>query len=54
MPTAENSMTGIALGICLEGYRPIIVHQRVEFSLLSLRANYKSNRKMEIYEWRKK
>ncbi len=36
MPTAENSMTGIALGISLEGYRPIIVHQRVEFSLLSL------------------
>lgn len=36
MPTAENGFTGIALGLAISGYRPIIVHQRVEFSLLSI------------------
>ena len=36
MPTAENSMTGFALGLSISGFKPIIVHQRVEFSLLSL------------------
>ncbi len=36
MPTAENSMTGIAIGVAINGYKPIITHQRVEFSLLSI------------------
>ena len=36
MPTAENSFTGFALGLSLSKFKPIIVHQRVEFSLLSL------------------
>lgn len=36
MPTAENSLTGIALGSALMGMRPIMVHQRVEFSLLAI------------------
>lgn len=36
MPTAENGMTGIGLGLSISGYRPVIVHQRVEFSLLSI------------------
>jgi pyruvate/2-oxoglutarate/acetoin dehydrogenase E1 component len=35
-PTAENGVTGIALGASLVGYRPIITHQRVEFSLLAV------------------
>ncbi len=35
-PTAENAMTGISIGASLLGMRPVIVHQRVEFSLLSL------------------
>ena len=35
-PTAENAMTGIAIGASLVGVKPVIVHQRVEFSLLSL------------------
>ncbi len=35
-PTAENSVTGIALGASLLGIRPIITHQRVEFSLLAI------------------
>jgi pyruvate dehydrogenase E1 component beta subunit len=36
MPTSENSMTGFALGLAISGKKPIIVHQRVEFSLLSM------------------
>ena len=35
-PTAENAMTGIAIGSSLVGIRPVITHQRVEFSLLSI------------------
>ena len=35
-PTAENAMTGIAIGSSLIGLRPVITHQRVEFSLLSM------------------
>jgi pyruvate/2-oxoglutarate/acetoin dehydrogenase E1 component len=35
-PTAENAMTGISIGASLMGIKPVIVHQRVEFSLLSL------------------
>ena len=36
MPTAENGMTGVAIGTALTGMRPIITHQRVEFALLSV------------------
>lgn len=35
MPTCENSFTGFAVGLALEDKKPVIVHQRVEFSLLS-------------------
>ena len=36
MPTAENGMTGIAIGTALGGLKPVISHQRVEFALLSM------------------
>lgn len=36
MPLAENGFTGIAIGAALNGMRPIIVHQRVEFCLLAM------------------
>ena len=36
MPTAENAMTGLAIGSSLNGFIPIISHQRVEFSLLAI------------------
>lgn len=36
MPTAENGMTGIALGATLAGMRPIMVHQRMDFALLAM------------------
>ena len=36
MPLAENGMTGVIIGASLNGYRPILTHQRVEFALLSI------------------
>lgn len=36
MPSSENAMTGIALGAATRGKRPLIVHMRVDFAVLSL------------------
>ena len=36
VPTAENSLTGISIGMATEGYRPVLPHQRVEFALLTI------------------
>jgi len=36
MPLAENAMTGICIGAALTGLRPVLVHQRLDFSLLTL------------------
>lgn len=36
MPLSENGMTGILIGLALSGFRPILVHQRVDFSLLAM------------------
>lgn len=35
-PAAENGMTGIAVGMAISGLRPILVHQRVDFAVLSM------------------
>lgn len=35
IPLAENAMTGVAIGACLKGLRPIITHQRVDFALVA-------------------
>ena len=36
MPLSENGMTGVLIGMALEGFRPILVHQRVDFALLAM------------------
>ena len=36
MPTSEAAMTGIALGASLNGARPIMTHQRLDFFLLTM------------------
>src|SRR5262245_2059529 len=36
MPAAENGMTGIAIGSALVGMRPVLVHQRIDFAILSV------------------
>ena len=36
MPTSENAMTGVAIGASLNGIRPVIIHQRLDFFLLAM------------------
>jgi len=36
MPTSENAMTGVAVGAALNGLRPVLTHQRLDFALLSI------------------
>ena len=36
MPLSENAMTGAAIGAAISGMKPILVHQRLDFALLSL------------------
>ena len=36
MPTAENAMTGVAIGASLNGIRPVMCHQRMDFFLLAM------------------
>ena len=35
-PTSENAMTGIGIGMSLNGKIPIMVHQRLDFFLLAM------------------
>ncbi len=36
MPVSENGLTGICIGTAISGMRPILTHQRIDFSLLAL------------------
>ncbi|MFH1851412.1 MAG: transketolase C-terminal domain-containing protein [Candidatus Neomarinimicrobiota bacterium] len=36
MPTAENALTGVAIGAAMNGIRPVMTHQRLDFFLLAL------------------
>ena len=36
MPTSENAMTGVAVGAALNGIRPVMIHQRLDFFLLAM------------------
>ncbi len=36
MPLAENGMTGICIGAAISGLRPVMVHQRIDFTLLCM------------------
>jgi pyruvate dehydrogenase E1 component beta subunit len=36
MPTSEAGMTGVALGASLNGHRPLMTHQRLDFFLLTM------------------
>lgn len=36
MPLAENALTGICIGAAISGLRPVMVHQRIDFALLSM------------------
>lgn len=36
VPTAENAMTGVGIGAAIDGKRPLMVHQRLDFFLLAM------------------
>lgn len=36
MPTAENGMTGVGIGLAINGFRPILSHCRLDFMLLAM------------------
>jgi pyruvate dehydrogenase E1 component beta subunit len=36
MPLAENGVTGICVGAAIAGMRPVMIHQRIDFALLSM------------------
>lgn len=36
MPLSENGMTGVCIGAAISGIRPVMVHQRIDFSLLAM------------------
>jgi pyruvate dehydrogenase E1 component beta subunit len=36
MPTAENGMLGVGIGAALNGLKPVMVHQRLDFFLLAM------------------
>jgi acetoin:2,6-dichlorophenolindophenol oxidoreductase subunit beta len=36
MPSSEQGMTGIALGMTIAGFRPVMVHMRVDFATLAM------------------
>ena len=36
MPLSENGITGVCIGASLAGLRPVLIHQRIDFALLSL------------------
>src|SRR4051812_24161774 len=36
MPISENGLTGVAIGSALNGMKPIMVHQRMDFTLYAL------------------
>jgi len=36
IPVSENAVTGIAVGLAISGFRPILSHQRADFMLMSM------------------
>ncbi len=38
IPLSENGMTGIAVGTALMGFRPVFIHQRIDFMLMCMDA----------------
>lgn len=35
-PTSENAMTGVGVGLAISGFRPLMVHQRLDFFILAM------------------
>ena len=39
-PISENGITGIAIGLAINNFKVLLIHQRVEFALLSVAVSY--------------
>lgn len=35
-PTSENAMTGVGVGLAISGFRPLMIHQRMDFFILAM------------------
>lgn len=35
-PTSENAITGVGIGLAITGFKPIMIHQRLDFFLLAM------------------
>ena len=35
-PTSENAMTGVGVGLAISGFRPLLIHQRLDFFILAM------------------
>lgn len=35
-PTSENAMTGVGVGLAISGFRPLMIHQRLDFFILAM------------------
>ena len=53
-PVSEIGVTGAAVGASIAGYRPLVVHPRVDFMLLAVDQIVNQASKMETYVWWKK
>ena len=36
MPLSENGVTGVCIGAALSGMRTVLVHQRIDFAMLTM------------------
>lgn len=36
MPLAENGLTGVCIGAAICGFRPVMIHQRIDFAMLAM------------------
>ena len=54
VPVSENALTGMTLGMAIQGFRPVFSHQRMDFALLTMDQVINNIAKMEIYVWQTK
>ena len=51
IPTSENALTGVGVGLAIGGYKPILCHQRFDFALAIDRPTGKFGSEMALYVW---
>ena len=51
VPTSENALTGISVGLALNGVRSVVSHQRLDFFLLAFDQLINSAAKVVLHVW---